>query len=237
MSFAHFLWSSTGSADKPMIFALRLSNSAFIFAMVPSSVVHTGVKSLGCEKRIAHLSPIHNDMAVSFKGEMLTPPRPCLPPGLCRPPRRGRVLGVRRVLRVAEAKLQAELQLVGILPPRPPVHSNGLHEADARNGAGAGLLDVRDVARVAGVHEADREALACPQAQIVADEPQRALEAASLPRVAHEDGVDRAGTRVELRPDPRGAGHAAKGDPGAGRDLAAVQRADARVAALRRRLD
>src|SRR6187455_720394 len=59
MSFAQRLWSSTGSADRPMTLALRLSNSGFIFAMVPSSVVHTGVKSLGCENRIAHLSPIH----------------------------------------------------------------------------------------------------------------------------------------------------------------------------------
>src|SRR5262252_6853967 len=59
MSFDHFLWSSTGSAERPMIFTLRLSNSAFIFAIVPSSVVQTGVKSLGCENRTAHLSPIH----------------------------------------------------------------------------------------------------------------------------------------------------------------------------------
>src|SRR5438477_9112436 len=59
MSFDHFLWSSTGSADSPMIFVLRRSNSLFIFAMVPSSVVHTGVKSLGCENSTAHLSPIH----------------------------------------------------------------------------------------------------------------------------------------------------------------------------------
>src|SRR5438034_6304637 len=59
MSLAHFLWSSTGSADRPMILVLRLSNSDFILAMVPSSVVQTGVKSLGCENRIAHLSPIH----------------------------------------------------------------------------------------------------------------------------------------------------------------------------------
>src|SRR5687767_12191716 len=43
-----------------MILALRLSNSAFIFAMVPSSVVHTGVKSFGCENRTTHLSPIHS---------------------------------------------------------------------------------------------------------------------------------------------------------------------------------
>src|SRR5204862_2297972 len=59
MSLAHFLWSSTGSADRPMILVLRLSNSDFNLAMVPSSVVQTGVKSLGCENRIAHLSPIH----------------------------------------------------------------------------------------------------------------------------------------------------------------------------------
>src|ERR1044071_3520645 len=59
MSFDHLLWSSTGSADRPMIFTLRLSNSGFIRAMVPSSVVQTGVKSLGWEKSTAHLSPIH----------------------------------------------------------------------------------------------------------------------------------------------------------------------------------
>src|SRR6185295_1420100 len=60
MSFAQRLWSSTGSADRPMIFALRLSNSAFIFAMVPSSVVQTGVKSFGCENSTTHLSPIQS---------------------------------------------------------------------------------------------------------------------------------------------------------------------------------
>src|SRR5207253_10817508 len=60
MSFDHLLWSSTGSAESPMIFVLRRSNSLFIFAMVPSSVVHTGVKSLGCENSTAHLSPIHS---------------------------------------------------------------------------------------------------------------------------------------------------------------------------------
>src|SRR6266850_3240079 len=59
MSLAHLLWSSTGSADRPMILVLRLSNSDFNLAMAPSSVVQTGVKSLGCENRIAHLSPIH----------------------------------------------------------------------------------------------------------------------------------------------------------------------------------
>src|SRR4051794_2042727 len=60
MSFDHFLWSSTGSAERPMILTLRRSNSAFIFAMVPSSVVQTGVKSFGCEKSTTHLSPIHS---------------------------------------------------------------------------------------------------------------------------------------------------------------------------------
>src|SRR5690349_4943893 len=43
-----------------MTLVLRLSNSGLSFAMYPSSVVQTGVKSLGCEKRIAHLSPIHS---------------------------------------------------------------------------------------------------------------------------------------------------------------------------------
>src|SRR3984885_12200628 len=43
-----------------MILVLRLSNSGFSPAMYPSSVVHTGVKSLGCENRMAQLSPIHS---------------------------------------------------------------------------------------------------------------------------------------------------------------------------------
>src|SRR6266567_9147941 len=43
-----------------MTLVLRLSNSGLSLAMYPSSVVQTGVKSLGCEKRIAHLSPIHS---------------------------------------------------------------------------------------------------------------------------------------------------------------------------------
>src|SRR5260370_1198917 len=59
MSFAQRLWSSTGSADRPMILTLRRSNSDFNLAMVPSSVVHTGVKSFGWENSTAHLSPIH----------------------------------------------------------------------------------------------------------------------------------------------------------------------------------
>src|SRR5882757_5832678 len=60
MSLAHLLWSSTGSTLSPMIFVLRFSNSGFRRAMQPSSVVHTGVKSFGCENRIAHPLPIHS---------------------------------------------------------------------------------------------------------------------------------------------------------------------------------
>src|ERR671937_3310153 len=60
MSFNHPWWLSIGSTDRPMIFTLRLSNSGLIFAMYPSSVVHTGVKSFGCENSTAHESPIQS---------------------------------------------------------------------------------------------------------------------------------------------------------------------------------
>src|SRR3989441_12562347 len=60
MSLTQFEWSLTGSTESPMILVLRFSNSGLSPAMYPSSVVHTGVKSFGCEKRIAHLSPIHS---------------------------------------------------------------------------------------------------------------------------------------------------------------------------------
>src|SRR6266480_1502045 len=43
-----------------MTLVLRLSNSGLSLAMYPSSVVHTGVKSFGCENRIAHESPIQS---------------------------------------------------------------------------------------------------------------------------------------------------------------------------------
>ena len=49
MSVAHLAWFDTGSTDRPMILTLRLSNSGLSRAMVPSSVVQTGVKSFGCE--------------------------------------------------------------------------------------------------------------------------------------------------------------------------------------------
>src|SRR6266852_7418935 len=60
MSAAHLLWLLTGSTLKPMILVLRLANSGCNPAIYPSSVVHTGVKSLGCENKIAHPSPIHS---------------------------------------------------------------------------------------------------------------------------------------------------------------------------------
>ena len=60
MSAAHLLWFVTGSTLSPMIFTLRLANSGCSFAMEPSSVVQTGVKSFGCENRIAQPSPIQS---------------------------------------------------------------------------------------------------------------------------------------------------------------------------------
>src|SRR6266540_4183135 len=60
MSLDHFEWFSTGSTDSPMIFTFLSSNSGLIFAMYPSSVVHTGVKSRGCEKSTAQESPIQS---------------------------------------------------------------------------------------------------------------------------------------------------------------------------------
>ena len=43
-----------------MTFTPRRSNSGLMLAMVPSSVVQTGVKSFGCENSTAHESPIHS---------------------------------------------------------------------------------------------------------------------------------------------------------------------------------
>src|SRR6187200_1339725 len=60
MSFAHPSWSPVESTDNPMIFTFLRSNCGFIFAMYPSSVVHTGVKSFGCENKTAHESPIQS---------------------------------------------------------------------------------------------------------------------------------------------------------------------------------
>src|SRR6187455_544510 len=60
MSSAHLSWSPLASTDRPMILTLRFSNSGWILAMYPSSVVQTGVKSLGWENRTAHESPIQS---------------------------------------------------------------------------------------------------------------------------------------------------------------------------------
>ena len=60
MSCDHFAWSLTPSTLMPSTLQFRFANSSRSPATVPSSVVHTGVKSFGCEKRIAQPSPIHS---------------------------------------------------------------------------------------------------------------------------------------------------------------------------------
>src|ERR1700686_4235649 len=60
MSAAHLPWLLTGSTLSPTILQLRFSNSGCKPAMYPSSVVQTGVKSLGCENKMAQPSPIHS---------------------------------------------------------------------------------------------------------------------------------------------------------------------------------
>src|SRR5436189_3033574 len=60
MSRAHASWSPLESTDRPITFTFRRSNSGLIFAMYPSSVVHTGVKSRGCENSTAQESPIQS---------------------------------------------------------------------------------------------------------------------------------------------------------------------------------
>src|SRR5215467_6477667 len=60
MSSDHLACRSTGSTERPISLMPRLSNSGFNFASAPSSVVHTGVKSLGCENSIAQLLPIQS---------------------------------------------------------------------------------------------------------------------------------------------------------------------------------
>src|SRR5216684_5519164 len=60
MSAAHLLWLVTGSTLKPMILQLRFSNSGCSPAIYPSSVVQTGVKSLGCENKMAQPLPVHS---------------------------------------------------------------------------------------------------------------------------------------------------------------------------------
>ncbi len=50
-------WDSTESTERPRSLVLRLSKSALRAEKAPSSVVQTGVKSFGCEKRMPQLSP------------------------------------------------------------------------------------------------------------------------------------------------------------------------------------
>src|SRR6185437_3289842 len=60
MSSAHLECRSTGSTDSPISLTPRLSNSGFSLATAPSSVVQTGVKSLGCENKRAQELPIQS---------------------------------------------------------------------------------------------------------------------------------------------------------------------------------
>src|SRR3954452_3934772 len=60
MSFDQPTLFSAGATEMPMIFTPRLSNSALIDAMYPSSVVHTGVTARGCENSTPHESPSHS---------------------------------------------------------------------------------------------------------------------------------------------------------------------------------
>src|SRR3984957_5165344 len=60
MSLSQERCDSTESTDRPMSLVLRLSNSPLALENAPSSVVHTGVKSLGGENRIPHESPSHS---------------------------------------------------------------------------------------------------------------------------------------------------------------------------------
>src|SRR3954471_22067254 len=60
MSSDHLAWRSTGSTERPISLTPRLSNSGFSLASAPSSVVQTGVKSLGCENSSAQLLPIQS---------------------------------------------------------------------------------------------------------------------------------------------------------------------------------
>src|SRR5258708_36184926 len=57
ISLIHSLCDSALSTDNAIVFTLRFSNSPASFAVKPSSVVQTGVKSAGCENSTPQLSP------------------------------------------------------------------------------------------------------------------------------------------------------------------------------------
>jgi predicted RNA-binding protein with RPS1 domain len=65
MSAIHFLCSSTPSTETPITLVPRFSHSSASCATAPNSVVQTGVKSFGCENRIAQLSPIQSWKLIS----------------------------------------------------------------------------------------------------------------------------------------------------------------------------
>ncbi len=77
-------WDEVSLQDRAMVLTPRLAKSGCILATEPSSVVHTGVKSLGCEKSTAQLSPIHSwnfigPIEVSASKSGTTSPRLMLP--------------------------------------------------------------------------------------------------------------------------------------------------------------
>src|SRR5207244_6044467 len=92
MSFDQRLWSSTESTERPMILALRLSNCGFSFAMVPSSVVQTGVKSFGCENKTAQELPIQSWNLISPSVVWAVKSGASSPMRMVQPPLRGRSL-------------------------------------------------------------------------------------------------------------------------------------------------
>ena len=53
-------WSSVLSTLRPMTLVLRIFHSCTSLAVIPNSVVHTGVKSAGCEKNTHHESPMNS---------------------------------------------------------------------------------------------------------------------------------------------------------------------------------
>src|SRR5690606_12304230 len=57
MSLIQFLWESALSTEIAIAFTLRFLNSGSSFAVRPSSVVQTGVKSAGCENKTTHAAP------------------------------------------------------------------------------------------------------------------------------------------------------------------------------------
>src|SRR4029434_6966234 len=75
-----------------MIFTFLRSNCGFIFAMYPSSVVQTGVKSFGCENKTAQESPIQSwnrmrpSLVSASKSGAVSPififPPPCFSTGI-----------------------------------------------------------------------------------------------------------------------------------------------------------